>query len=484
MATQFLNAQNSKIELKAKKNQVLYLSLNDNNELLFNVDNEADALDAARNAKGKDNQINLYFKWINPLRYKISWKDSTLTDERDKAIKDFTSLLVSPFGASVLEQNQPEGTQKGYNNTNKVAENDTLKILDCSFNDKDLLLLFNYLKIKESSLNKNKGGEIYSLNRFLALLEKFDESNSVNIEAKSKKVYSTLFDFKGVSDYNDTEKGFVAQSKKITSLEESFSTINGLRKNVSETLISLSINNELLKSYINIVVSSYLEKSLIKLNNDKKIIEKLKPILKIVENSIANESIKQKGYFKTRSVEFDNGKKIETTITISEYEFKKETADFSKKGDILSHNFEFQKYDIFDVSVSTGIFYSNTTLKGFGIANDGSNFTVTEDKINKNTPITAIFLNLNFKTSQYFSPLLQLGIDPTEKRPFMLLGAGFSIPVARLAISGGPIWLWDQSLNEFSVGQAISSTTDLEQDIRYKFEIEPKGWYLGIQYNF
>lgn len=71
-----------------------------------------------------------------------------------------------------------------------------------------------------------------------------------------------------------------------------------------------------------------------------------------------------------------------------------------------------------------------------------------------------------------------------KKRPFLLLGGGFSIPSARIALSGGPIWTWNPSLDKLSVGQTISSTTDLENDIEYKFDIEPKGWYLGIQYNF
>ncbi|MDD2983739.1 MAG: hypothetical protein PHQ74_10160 [Crocinitomicaceae bacterium] len=481
LGTQFLNAQTTKVELKEKKNQVIYLSLNENNGLLNSVDNNADVTEAARNTKGKDNQINLYFKWINPLKYKLSWKDSISTDERDKAIKDFVSLLVGQFGTPVSSQNQQGVAQ---NVVEKVNEKDTLNILDCSFTDKDLLLLLIHLKDNQNKLNNSKDGEIYNLNKFFTLVENFDKRNSENIETKASKVYSTLFDFKDITDYNNPEKGLAAQLKIVSDIEANFLIVDDLKKSVSETLKNLSISNALLKSYINAVLTSYLEKSLTKFNSDKKIIEKLKPILKIVENSTANESSKQKGYYKIRSVEFDNGEKLETVLTISEYEFKKESSDFSKKSDLLNQKFEFRKYDIFDVSVSTGIFYGNTTLKGFGVANDGTNFTVTEDDINKNTAVTAVFLNFNFKTSRYFSPLFQLGIDPTKKRPFMLLGTGFSIPVARIAISGGPIWTWNQSLDKLSVGQTITSTTDLDKDISYKFDAVPKGWYIGIQYNF
>ena len=477
--TQFLLAQKSlKFEIKEKKNDVIYLSLNSKNELEYFVDNKGNISDSKKNASGKDNQINLYLKWINPLRYKLSWKDSTLTDERDKAITDFVSLLVGQFGTSVSNLNVPNGKLSDGKNAK-----DSTEIKGINFADKDLLLLLIHLRSNQNYLDKDKG-EIFMLNKFFESLKALDDLVSKDVSVQATEIYSTLFNFKDTSDYYHAENGFKKQSDKLKEIEKELADIEKGRKEISDKLKAISIGNELLKSYINAVLTSYLEKSLTKLNNDKKIIEKLKPILETVKASTENESVKHKGYYKIRSMEFDNGKKIETVLTITEYEFKKETSDFSKKSDILSQTFEFQKYDIFDVSVSTGIFYGNTTLKGFGVANDGTNFTVTEDDINKNTAVAAVFLNFNFKTSRYFSPLLQLGIDPTKKRPFMLLGAGFSIPVATIAISGGPIWTWNQSLDNLSVGQTITSTTDLDKDIKYKFEVVPKGWYLGIQYNF
>jgi len=476
IGTHFLNAQTTKIELKEKKNQVIYLSLNENNKLLSSVDNNGDVIDAARNAKGKDNQINLYLKWINPLKYKLTWKDSTLIDERDKAIAEFINLLVGQFGSTVSSLNVPSAN---FTSTDAKAKSEEIKAID--FKDKDLLLLLIQLR---SNQNRLKAEEKSILNEFFEKLKYLDDLVSKDISALSTEIYSNLYGFKDIYDYNDKDNGFSKQSKSVSNLEGDLANIESIRKEIADKLKGIAIGDEMLKSYFGVILISYLEKSLTKLNTDKKIIEKLKPILKIVENSTANELSKHKGYYKIRSVEFDNGEKLETVLTISEYEFKKENSDFSKKGDILNQKFEFRKYDIFDVSVSTGIFYGNTTLKGFGIANDGTNFTVTEDNINKNTAVTAVFLNFNFKTSRYFSPLLQIGIDPTKKRPFMLIGTGFLIPVARIAISGGPIWTWNQSLDKLTVGQTISSTTDLEKDIQYKFDMQPKGWYLGIQYNF
>src|SRR5690606_4204682 len=55
-----------------------------------------------------DNSCNIYLKWINPLKYKLTWKDSTYIDERDKAINDFINLLVAQFGTPVTSLNNEE----------------------------------------------------------------------------------------------------------------------------------------------------------------------------------------------------------------------------------------------------------------------------------------------------------------------------------------------------------------------------------------
>lgn len=465
-----------KIELKDKKKDVIYLSKTKNNDIDIVVSNKANELDSKKSVNAKDNSVNIFLEWINPLKYKLTWRDTTLTDERDKAISDFVSLLVGQFGKQVSDLNVPKSSF-----LTEPTKNDSTEIKGIDFKDKDLLLLLIHLRANQNHLNIKDKGEIYKLNNFFEILKNLDDLVFEDVSASLTKIYSALFDYKDIKDYNDK---YSKQTKEFSDIEANLEKIETGRKTLAENIKSLTIEDKMLQSYTNAVLNSYLEKSLAKLNNDKKITSKLKPILEIVKASTENESEKYKGNFKIRNVEFEDGKRFETVLTITEYEFKKETAEFTKKSEILNKTFSFQKYDIFDIAVSTGLFFGNTTLKGFGVSNDANTFKVTEDDINKNSAITAVFLNFNFKTSRYFSPLLQLGIDPTKKRPFLLLGGGFSIPVARIAFSAGPIWTWNQSLDKLKVGQTINSTTDLDKDIKYKFEVEPKGWYFGIQYNF
>lgn len=464
------------IELKDKKKQVLYLSLNDKNELEYVV-SEND-LDWKRNVNAKDNSINIYMKWLNPLKYKITWKDSTMTDERDKAITDFISSLVGQFGTQVSGLNQEAQNPK--------AQAPAGDIESRSFSNINLVVWLLHMQENQTELKKNPD-DVLKINELSKKLEELDKLNSKDISKSATSIYSALF---GISDITQYNSEFPKQNTAIADIEgdNGFAGIESLQKLIVAKLEQFKLTDkELLQTYTKAVVSNYIETVTDNLNSNKKIISKLKPVIEIVKNSTkyVSENTSAKEYYKIRSAEFDDGKKLETIMTITEYEFDKDTKEFKKKNDILTKTFQFRKYDIFDVSVSTGIFYGNTTLKGFGIENDGNNaFKVTEDIINKNTAVAAVFLNFNFKTSRYFSPLLQLGIDPTKKRPFMLAGVGFSIPVARIALSGGPIWTWNQTLDKLTVGQIITSTTDLEKDIKYKFEVEPKGWYLGIQYNF
>ncbi len=348
-----------------------------------------------------------------------------------------------------------------------------------TFNNTDLTLLYILLRSYDGKINQD-------FNLVTDSLKKLDSLVTINISNKVDLIFSELLSL------NDPTKVLTTSTEKefqIKNIESIYNEIESLQKFITKTLSDMTITEDALyNSYTKTVISKFIDQSTVLLTSNKNLTTKLKPVLEVVKNSVNDESSNAatKGFYRTRSVSFEDGKKLQTALTITEFEYKKETKEFSKKSEVLKKSLTFQKYNFFAISVSTGLFYSNTTLKGYGVSNNtGGQFTVTEDDITKSSPVTAVFLNFNFGVgSRYFAPLTQIGIDPTKKRPFLLWGGGFSIPAARIAFSGGPIWTWDASLDKLAVGQTISSTTDLEKDIQYKFDIKPKGWYFGIQYNF
>jgi hypothetical protein len=443
------------------------------------------------------NDCNIFMKWLNPLKYRIVWKDSISTDDRDKAIKDFVDLLTAQFGSSDTSLNKDVNANdikkagaKGVDERKKEKDAkkekvDPIKIqgLDKGFNSFDLTLLFIQLNLNIKDLSTD---EVKKINELVPLLVTLDDKNIRNISEELDKLFTELF------NENDPieAKSKVEKSKDKNKEYENYfnNDIVANRKSVLDKLKELKISNALLNSLVNLSINKFLFDVNSNLVKNKAIVAKLNPVIEIVDKSLLDKSVNPltSNFYRIKDLTFDDGKKFETSISISQFKYDSDTKAFVKEKEITSKKILFEKYDFFAISVSTGLFYSSSTLKGYGVSNNGSGqFTVKEDDITKNSTAPALFLNFNFGLgSRYFAPLTQIGIDPTKKRPFLCWGGGFSIPAARIAFSGGPIWTWDASLDKLAVGQTISSTTDLEKDIQYNFDIKPKGWYFGIQYNF
>lgn len=484
-----MNAQKAlSISGKKVKDGVIYLTFDGKNLEYFTPDKTADSKKNVQESMTfslkEDNSCNIYLKWLNPLKYKLAWKDTTYIDERDKAISDFIELLVAQFGSPVTSLNKSESKSLVQKSTpaSLPAGSTELVIPENGFNNTDLTLLYLQLRSNQDILTEAERKKINELTKSISEL---DSKIATNI---SKEVDDTFTELLSLNESGNVANIVAEKEAQIVKFDDLYKEIESLQKGIVKSLSELSLTDKLLESYSKTIISKFVDQSTATLNSNKTLTSKLKPIVEVVKNSVNDESSNSatKGFYRIRSISFEDGKKLQTLLTITEFEYKKEIKEFVKKTDGLKTTMIFQKYDFFAISVSTGLFYSNTTLKGFGVSNKSTGeFTITEDDINKNSPVTALFLNFNFGIgSRYFAPLTQIGIDPTKKRPFLLLGGGFSIPSARIALSGGPIWTWNQTLNKLSVGQTVSSTTDLEKDIQYKFDVKPKGWYLGVQYNF
>jgi hypothetical protein len=424
------------------------------------------------------NYCNIYMRWLNPLRYNITWKDSLYLDERDKSVKDFVDLLTFQFGTSVTSLGQ-----KGGDFSTLKQQPMYFQIPDPGFRNLDLTNLFVHLNSFISYLTEE---DRKMLNELLPILLALDKANDRNICKEVDSVFEGLF---AVTDPDTARIMADSCRKNIAEYENYFKDgIVRLSNLVIEKMKEHELQDPLLKSLTTLSINKFLIEVNTSYINNKKLVNKLNPVVEIIEGSVSDRSINPGtgDFFRIKNLSFEPGEKFETALTLSEFRYESETKEFIKEKNITERKMTFSMYDPVIITVSTGIFYSKATLKGYGIATGSAGeMTVTEDDITKNNPVTAVFLNFNFgKGSRYFVPLTQIGIDPTKKRPFLLMGAGFSIPVAKIAFSAGPVWTWNPSLDKLSVGQSIVSTTALENDIKYEFDVQPKGWYLGIQYNF
>lgn len=465
-------------KFKVKNNdESLYFELSEKNTLdAFSAKSE---YDSRKEIGGKDNSINIYWKWHNPLVYRLNWKDSVLIDERDKIVKDFTQKLLLTFKIDSSTSGN-KGIRKG-NQANKRDIFDELKNGRLKLNDTDLGLM--YLLLDSFTKNKGKIDSVYwtSLTDSLVMLDElsFKDYSKQSSAAFKKLITADTPDLaqNAVSLSKKEIKGLLIASKKTASLQKT------VLKEISNKQI---VEDALLNKYAKSVISAFVDRTKKKDIARKVLMKALMADAAVMEASLNAKSKLRNEFFMLRRVTFENGKKLQTKLTVSEYVFDVAKNKMVKKSDIACKQIEFIRHDLFTPFVSTGLFYSNYDLLYFGVkSGSNGNFIITEEKIDKNSPVAALFLNLGIDlNSRYFSPLIQLGIAPAKKHPFLLAGLGFSIPSSRFAISGGPLWTWDASLKNKSVGDEIKSTTELENAIKYEFDVKPKGWYLGLQYSF
>jgi hypothetical protein len=467
------------------KSKSIYLNFG-NGQMNYFTDKNFDdqvALKKKHQLSLKYNYSNLYINWLNPLRYKITWKDSTYTDDRDQAVNSFIGLLANQFGSPLTGLSKSDPAKSLPAGIPAIGGTPLAKPKSGNVNSLDLLQLYLSIQNDITFGHKITEPELVTINSLLDKLFVLDELSIINVSDSVEKAFIRLY---SISSHKEVERQCKSERDRMNDIDIA-GDVNKLQVMITDLAEKIKVGSDkILEAFIKksaiFITSSISTES----KKNHVLISNLESVIVMVESSIQErESQSQGGFFFIRSISFDPGKVLETELTITEYEYSSGKMEFSKKSDIYQSVINFRKSDFVIVAVSAGIFYSQATLKGFGVTAINNQLSVTEDDIQENTPVAATFLNLCFNLdSRYFSPLIQLGIDPTKKYPYLLAGIGFSIPAARFSLSGGPLWTWDASLNKLSVGGFVSSTTELEKDVKYKFDVRPKGWYLGLQYNF
>ncbi|MGZ3835392.1 MAG: hypothetical protein ACXVB0_17855, partial [Mucilaginibacter sp.] len=478
---EFSNAQDAlKIPGPKIKEEVIYVNVDGNNLSYFTQHPDARrTIGSPTTFTIKGNHVNLYFNWLNPLRYKFTWRDSTYVDDRDATIKDFLTLLAGQFGLPIAAVDKAKGdASKGALlaiHQNPPGLTDTaLYIPTNGFDDRGLTDLYIKLRLSSDQLSN---AEKASINKTTRKIEEVRNKIAQDIPGKIGKSFENLYK----QDTADVMKSLLnAERGNIVGYQTTLKEINALAESIGK--VDVPVPDVLLENSIQLAYAEYSEKVLTNAKTQKGLVDKLGSVLNIIASSFNRESSGaggQPGYFFANEVQFEDGKIMQKNVAVTVYELNKESLEFEKKQNLLESKMIFKKYDLIEFSVSTGIFYSSTEFKTFGVKpSQNTDLIVTEDTIKRNSAVTALFGNFNFGLgSRYLAPVLQIGIDPTKKRPFMLLGGGFSVPAFNFAITGGGVWSWEQTLDKLSVGSPIQSSSELDKDVKYNFKVDPKGWY-------
>jgi hypothetical protein len=470
------------------------------------------------------NYANIYINWLNPLKYKTTWTDTTIEDERDKLLKDFIAAAVVPFGSTVSELNtnnskniinKANKSRSAANKKNRAANETIIKQIEEKIKNKIKLTKSDSLtlnkankEIKKDTITEIEGfqdldlnhwyidvlqaeqtlnsDDVAKINDVIKLITSFDKIDAVDDKNKIKKYFLVLFDLTAPTDVATIVKNQNDWIESRISTEGTYKNVENIGSGILTDLNDLVLEDKFISSYTKTIITEFVKKKIASFKTNIDLIEKLKPLHVLMKKSTTDSLPGNSAYIKLRSVRFDDGKKIETSLTITEYTYNAEKNIYEPAANgVYKTSLGFRRYSLFDIKASAGVFYSSATLKGFGTGeNDNGEMIVKEDNINNNTAVTAAFVNFLIG-DRYLSAIpLQIGIDPTKERPYLLLGGGVAIPVARFAITAGGIWTWQQDLDTLKTNDIIKSTLDLEKDVKYNFQMKPAGWYLDIQYNF
>ena len=429
----------------------------------------------------KNGYAKIYLKWVNPLKYQLKWKDSVYNDSRFESIRDFLNLASGPLGFN--EESFPQLRKIVNENVLKTKKvNNTT--LESPEELRSAMVLTMYMLVYDqfSELSKNEK-DIERFNNLVRKLRPIDDLKTRKLAQSLRDGFDELY---AIEDYSLVRKS--VSDLALDDISDEIEEIRGETKTIQDIIAEKVFEgSDAYNSYVHSMVSEYLTQKESEIKKIEKLYSNLSGHTEAMLNSITDESPKQEGYFNVGVVNLEETQASQVKIALQKVNVDNEMIVKSSATTDVSYKVDFSTYDPVHPFVSVGLFYTSVTVSGYGVGtNDAGELVVTEDEIEKNSGSAAAFLNLQFfNYSRYLAPIVQIGIDPTKTRPFLLLGGGFSIPVAKFAITGGAIWTWQAELQELQVDEVIQSSTELENDLKFKLnEAKPQGFYLGIQYDF
>lgn len=454
---------------KIGRNDNIYLTLNKSEAYIvqdISRKDNTEPLQKKHTFDIKRNSVDIYLDWINPLQYHVTILDTVINDIRAEEVrKFFTENIAGVAGGHGLLRPKREYSPSLVDcSAGKAAESKAAKKYPELYSD---------YKLDAGGFTPGSEECLAWLSLNTALDEDLPsvESGLKNLISKLYAAHTPASAADICAEGEDEIKRFRENSYDyITSIQNLKKSAVALTTQYSLKAEMLSLGDELSKSF----------------ENAKKISELLSQYIIEVRASLKEDRQSRDliNHYRIKTVTLPKSKSIRLAIKLAERKLRDDFTLDDKTG-ISEYEVLVQKYDFITPKVSSGLFYSSITLNGYSTEeNQAGDKVIVENDLEKDTAVTGIFLNLNFDIgTSYLAPLLQIGVDPTKDKPYLLLGGGFSI-AEHFSITAGPVWTWEPQLTKLAVGQVVSSDGVVEDDIEYKFKTSPKGFYLGLNYNF
>jgi len=306
--------------------------------------------------------------------------------------------------------------------------------------------------------------------------------------------------FKSLS-FNDEKKtidSIVIIKKWMDNIEKHFTDLESDIKNANDALKKYDCGTTDMAFTIKYIFTNIFKEAIELETEQKKRFENLLTVSNLVEKTQQDASQGVTGLkwcIKLLSIPSIEGKIYLFTVTVKESGYhlsdKKEIVNIETK-DALKKTLRIRKFQRFVPEVSVGTVYTFFKYNTYGTTSDSAGLKTTNVFIA--SPTENLVRNINITTMINFNyyipnspihPFYQLGVGINSGVPSIITGFGLRSNIngfKRLAFSGGIAVTWLPELDKLKVGDKISGTADIDNDIKYKFTNPTP--YIGIQYNF
>jgi len=428
--------------------------------------------------QGKSKQIVINTKFIHPLKYQVSLENKLVDDELSKAAQEYLSQFtgyVSAFSKSDVE---------GLVDTN-VKIDSSVTTPDYIIKNPHLIELYALLTGYDEGFF-DSGTSIDPL--LIAMVAVKDKDIEGEIIAEYENIFTNIWEiesFESIKEALDTNKGILKSiEEKIKLITASTAKLKDETSTFKSTYLS-KVSMDIRKNIINLIKDKIevIEKDHEVFLKKKEELDLKYKAFAVLLNKIAKSSYGKDGEKETRieRIIFENKKRNVLTVYFKKFEYNKKTKALTEK-DKKSYTIYLRKFQTFIPVISGGVLYTNVTFDTYGTeTNDADDMLLTQGKSEENKFTIAAHLNLYINNGWNNPLFLQFGVGPSKEKPLIFGGLGMQLG-AKFSLSAGAVFTWAPTLDELSVGDVVTGTTQINDDIIYKFTSSPK-FYLGLSFD-
>lgn len=409
----------------------------------------------------KSDEFRVYAKFVNPLRYVIRTSQKSLDEELFIASRDFINSA-----AEFIQDVQT--TKAGGARSKPVVNAPTNATLEPQLVEMYLVVIAQYS------------------NFFVANSEYWKSIGSIDLAETSKtladnsdKTFNALLAIKNVHHIENV----IASNAKV--FENNKNLIIELKQrllNAENEFNKIQFTNA--QKYVKAFIQNKMQEmkseitDLEKRSNDIEV--KYKKIEELFSSiSKKKHSLTENNKFELEKIlDINKQKRHEITVIVEKILFnaKEKTIEIDSS---KSYQINVRKKTTFIPVLSSGVIYTNLSFPQFGTdTNELGETIVVQTEDEENEIAIATYLNLYVNNKWDLPAFLQFGIGPSREKPLFFLGGGAEL-MPQITFSVGGVFTWFPELNELNIGDLVSGTAAIEDDISFDFNFKPK-LYFGL----